>query len=119
MPKLKLTENSIQRSTDFILQQISPTTYALEDAVDATCKMPFAGPQNISRLVRIEECWMSNPFAPGASTRLEVLKPDGVTWEACRAVELSVDGRVGLRWDCDPATFEFVDLTQRKYRFVV
>ena len=102
-----------------VVSKISPTTYALEDAVDATCKMPFAGPQNISRLVRIEECWMSNPFAPGASTRLEVLKLDGVTWEACRAVELSVDGRVGLRWDCDPATVEFIDLTQRKYRFVV
>ena len=62
---------------------------------------------------------MSNPFENGQSTKIEVLGADGVTWSGARCVELSAEGRVGLRWDSDPQTVQFVDLCQRKYRFVL
>ena len=81
--------------------------------------MPFKGPQNISRLVRVEECWMRNPFADGSSTQIEVLNLDGNTWEAATCVELSAEDLVGLRWHSRPGEVEFVDLLQRRYRFVV
>ena len=41
---------------------ISPTTYALEDAVSPDTILPFAPTQHVSRLVRMAETWLSNPF---------------------------------------------------------
>ena len=62
---------------------------------------------------------MSNPFIEGQTTSLEVLDRDGVTWNSCKAAEMSMDGRVGLRWNDKPEVIDFVDLTRCKYRFVM
>ena len=98
---------------------ISPTTYALVDAVSPDILLPFASTQHVSRLVRMAETWLSNPFVDGQSTNLEVLDRDGVTWKSCKAVEMSMDGRVGLRWNDKPEEIDFVDLIRYKYRFVM
>ena len=98
---------------------ISPSTYQLEDAVSPDAALPFAQTQNVTRLVRIEESWMHNPFSEGQCTNLEVLSEDGVTWRACKAVEMSMEGKVGIRWNDLPEKVVFLDLTQHKYRFVM
>ena len=98
---------------------VSPVTYKLEDAVSPDIITPFANLVHVKRLVRISDSWLSNPFVEGKTTSLEGLGPDGVSWRKCTAVEMSMDGRVGVRWNDKPEEVQFFDLTRYKYRFIV
>ena len=98
---------------------VSPVTYKLEDAVSPDIQTPFANVVHVKRLVRLCDSWLSNPFVDGKTTSLEVLGPDGVSWRKCTAVEMCMDGRVGVRWNDKPEEVSFIDLTRFKYRFIV
>ena len=72
-----------------------------------------------SLLVKLDMPEFEVGLQANMNKRLEVLSPDGDTWHKGTVERLSVDGRVLIRFDDRPDVGQWLDLTSKRYRWLI
>ena len=101
-----------------IKRKIDNNTVVIEDAVEPEAPLPIEYDHiNIDRLIKLDV--PQTVLEPGPR-RLEVQDDaDLDKWHSGRIQEMAIDGRVKIRFDSQPANPEWLDLSERKYRWLV
>ena len=51
--------------------------------------------------------------------RVEICRTDADTWDKATLEAVALDGRAKLRWDQDPTKVEWLDLADKRYRWLL
>ena len=97
-----------------------PASFHVEFAHNKDLKTDFAQPVRAERLIRLDMPEMR--LEEGQPRTLQTLEPDQdpVTgWVTWRVEKFAVDGLVLLRHEANPNVVEWVDLSKKRYRWVL
>ena len=90
--------------------------YRVVDHEDPVRKIEIDQPIGAARLVRLDMPELES--RAGAPARIEICQADGDTFAAATLDKIALDGRVRIRYDSAPERPLWVDLKDKRYRWL-
>ena len=90
--------------------------YRIVDHEDPARRLEIEQPVGAGRLVKLDMAELE--ARPGGPKRIEICQADGDTYAAATLDRVALDGRVRIRYDSAPTRPLWIDLKDKRYRWL-